>query len=72
MSTKANKLCQGKDVFERMNFLYQASKQFAGENNALAAYYGQMLQSISKKAVLRLLVYLKLKYIDHDPLRNPY
>lgn len=54
MSAKQGKFCQGKDVFERMNFLYQASQKLAGKNNALSAYYGQMLKSISKKAVLRL------------------
>lgn len=56
MSTKAkpNKLCQGKDAFERMNFLYQAASQMAGKNRVLSSYYGNMCKSISKKSVLRL------------------
>lgn len=56
MSAKAkpNKLCQGKDAFERMNFLYQAATQMAGKNRVLSSYYGNMCKSISKKSVLRL------------------
>ncbi|KAJ6633476.1 Ribonuclease P protein subunit p21 [Pseudolycoriella hygida] len=46
--------CFGKDVFERMNFLYQAGTLMAGNNKALSCYYGQLCKSIGKKAVLRI------------------
>lgn len=55
MSNKANKLCQGKDAFERINFLHQAASTVAGKHNPLSCYYGQLCKSIAKKAVLRLL-----------------
>lgn len=46
--------CQGKDSFERMNFLYQASTLMAGKNNNLSCYYGNLMKSIAKKSVLRM------------------
>lgn len=45
---------QGKDVFQRMNFLYQASTLMAGRNNTLSCYYGNLLKAVAKKAVLRM------------------
>ncbi|OXU31630.1 hypothetical protein TSAR_016120 [Trichomalopsis sarcophagae] len=55
------KLCQGKDVFERMNFLYQASFLLSSKNKALASYYGSIMTSCAKKAVLR---------VDHNLKRT--
>lgn len=46
--------CQGKDTFQRMNFLYQASTLMAGKNNVLSCYYGNLMKQIAKKAVLRM------------------
>lgn len=54
MAAKSKKLCQGKDTFERMNFLYQAATEMAAKNATLSCYYGNLCKSISKKAVLRM------------------
>lgn len=48
------KLCQGKDVFERMNYLYQAGHLMASRNRVAASYYGNIMISCSKKSVLRI------------------
>ncbi|XP_011503457.1 PREDICTED: ribonuclease P protein subunit rpr2 [Ceratosolen solmsi marchali] len=48
------KLCQGKDVFERMNYLYQASLFVSSQNISLASYYSSILSGCAKKAVLRI------------------
>lgn len=48
------KLCQGKDVFERMNFLYQASHLMASKNRVAASYYGNIMVGCAKKSVLRI------------------
>lgn len=48
------KLCQGKDVFERMNYLYQASHLLALKNRVAASYYGHTMMGCAKKAVLRI------------------
>ncbi|XP_015588459.1 ribonuclease P protein subunit rpr2 [Cephus cinctus] len=48
------KLCQGKDVFERMNYLYQASQFVASKNKTVASYYGNVMVNCGKKAVLRM------------------
>ncbi|XP_058805755.1 ribonuclease P protein subunit p21 isoform X2 [Phymastichus coffea] len=53
------KLCQGKDVFERMNYLHQASLLVSSKNTALASYYGSVMISCAKKAVLRVEHHLK-------------
>lgn len=49
-----NVSCQGKDSFERMNFLYQASTLTAVKNNVLSCYYGNLMKSVAKKSVLRM------------------
>lgn len=71
MSTKSkpNHFCQGKDAFERMNFLYQAANEMAGKSRVLSSYYGNMCKSISKKSVLRLWVWHCLR---HFGFRLPY
>ncbi|XP_014219357.1 ribonuclease P protein subunit p21 [Copidosoma floridanum] len=48
------KLCQGKDVFERINYLYQASQMVSSKNSSLASYYNSILVGCAKKSVLRL------------------
>lgn len=54
MAKRSTKFCQGKDVFERMNFLYQAATMMAGKNSALAQYYGQQCKVISRKSLQRM------------------
>ncbi|XP_075155287.1 ribonuclease P protein subunit Rpp21 [Haematobia irritans] len=55
MSQTKNKIkFQGKECFNRMNFLYQASILMAGKNNTLASYYGELCKNVGKKAVLRM------------------
>ncbi|XP_055381040.1 L-threonine ammonia-lyase isoform X2 [Condylostylus longicornis] len=51
---KNKKGLQSRDVFERMNFLYQASMLMAGKNDTLSAYYGLLLKNVGKKSVLRI------------------
>lgn len=48
------KLCQGKDIFERMNYLYQASYLMALKNRVAASYYGNIMVGCAKKSVLRI------------------
>lgn len=45
---------RGRDVFERMNYVYQLIEFWSVTNPELAAYYSELLTSISKKSVLRL------------------
>lgn len=45
---------RGKDVFERMNYLYQLSEYWSSTNPDLSAHYAKLMISISKKSVLRL------------------
>ncbi|KAK0161223.1 hypothetical protein PV327_009718 [Microctonus hyperodae] len=47
-------LCHGKDVFERMNFLYQASQMIAKVDINAASCYGNMMINCAKKSVLRI------------------
>ncbi|XP_012234166.1 uncharacterized protein Rpp21 [Linepithema humile] len=49
-----NKCCQHKDIFERMNYLYQASHLIALKNRVAASYYGNNMLGCAKKAVLRI------------------
>ncbi|XP_076632248.1 ribonuclease P protein subunit Rpp21 [Colletes latitarsis] len=48
------KLCQGKDIFERMNYLYQVSYLMALKNRVAASYYGNTMLGCAKKSVLRM------------------
>ncbi|XP_076247449.1 ribonuclease P protein subunit Rpp21 [Calliopsis andreniformis] len=48
------KFCQGKDIFERMNYLYQASHVIALKNRVAASYYGNVMIGCAKKSVLRI------------------
>lgn len=45
---------RGRDVFERMNYLYQLVNFWSPINPELAAHYAKLMVSISKKSVLRL------------------
>ncbi|XP_062556005.1 ribonuclease P protein subunit p21 isoform X2 [Armigeres subalbatus] len=51
---KHMKLCPGRDIYERMNFLYQASMLMADTAPALSGNYGKLMKSIGKKATLRI------------------
>ncbi|XP_055543400.1 uncharacterized protein LOC129728948 [Wyeomyia smithii] len=53
-SKKQARLCPGRDTYERMNFLYQASMLMAESIPALSGSYGKLMKSIGKKAVLRI------------------
>lgn len=53
MKTK-NQFCQHKDVFERMNYLYQASHLMALKNRVAASYFSNNMVACAKKAVLRM------------------
>ncbi|XP_066591303.1 uncharacterized protein Rpp21 isoform X2 [Prorops nasuta] len=48
------KSCQGKDVFERLNYLYQASQLMAPKNRVAASCYGNTMVNCAQKSVLRL------------------
>ncbi|KYQ59611.1 Ribonuclease P protein subunit p21 [Trachymyrmex zeteki] len=48
-----NQICQHKDVFQRMNYLYQASHLMALKNRVMASYFGNHMFACAKKAVLR-------------------
>lgn len=54
MASKSKKIYQGKDVFERMNFLYQAAAELAGKNPVLAQHYGNQCKMISRKSQQRM------------------
>jgi len=49
-----NHSCQHKDVFERMNYLYQASQLMALKNRVAASYFGNNMVTCAKKAVLHM------------------
>lgn len=53
---KNNKLkyIHNKDVFQRANFLYQASRLIAEKNETLSSYYGSLFNQIQKKSVLKM------------------
>ncbi|XP_045502710.1 ribonuclease P protein subunit rpr2 [Colias croceus] len=51
--TKIRKV-QGNDCFQRINFLYQISKQTAEVNPALSSYYGNLIVNLAKKNVLKI------------------
>lgn len=50
---KQARLCPGRDSYERMNFLYQASVLMAESAPALSGCYGKLMKAVGKKAVLR-------------------
>ncbi|KAH0953130.1 hypothetical protein HN011_005790 [Eciton burchellii] len=60
-----NKPCQHKDVFERMNYLYQASHFMVSKNRSFASYYGNNIIGCAKKAVLRIEPNLKRTICKH-------
>ena len=45
---------RGRDIFERMNYLYQLGTFWVANNAELAAYYAKVMVSVSSKSVLRL------------------
>ncbi|KAM3959320.1 ribonuclease P protein subunit Rpp21 [Aphomia sociella] len=48
------KKVQGNDSFQRINFLYQISKEICTKNPALSSYYGNLIVNIAKKNVLKI------------------
>lgn len=48
------KYIHNKDVFQRANFLYQASRLMAEKNQTLSSYYGNLFSQIQKKSVLKM------------------
>ncbi|KAJ8980681.1 hypothetical protein NQ317_013293, partial [Molorchus minor] len=56
------KKCAGKEGFQRMNYLYQASNTLITENaasNIAASLYMNLLVNVSKKTVQRLDIEIK-------------
>lgn len=53
MSLKKVKSIHNKDVFHRVNFLYQASLLMADKNKTVSCYYGNLYKQIQKKSVLK-------------------
>ncbi|XP_055634974.1 uncharacterized protein LOC129774921 [Toxorhynchites rutilus septentrionalis] len=51
---KQARLCPGRDIYERMNFLYQAAALMAESVPVLSGTYGKLMKSVGKKAVLRI------------------
>ncbi|XP_041969371.1 ribonuclease P protein subunit rpr2-like [Aricia agestis] len=45
---------QGNDTFQRINFLYQLSKEVVEKNPALSVYYDNLVINIAKKSVLKI------------------
>lgn len=54
MIKKSVQVWQGKDSFERMNFLYQAALQISGKSKALSSFYGEQCTTISRKTLQRM------------------
>ncbi|XP_057341478.1 ribonuclease P protein subunit p21 [Microplitis mediator] len=55
MSNKKNtNHCEKKEILERMNYLYQASKYLSKYDNITASCFGNAMISCSRKAVLRI------------------
>ncbi|KAG7297616.1 hypothetical protein JYU34_018329 [Plutella xylostella] len=48
------KKIQGNDSFQRINYLYQLSKELAKTNRVLSSYYGNLMTSVAKKNVLKI------------------
>lgn len=60
--SSTTKKCVGKDVFERMNFLYQASNLLVSDyptHHKTSSMYSNLLVNICRKAVLRLDIPIK-------------
>ncbi|XP_059048416.1 uncharacterized protein LOC131843714 [Achroia grisella] len=49
-----SKKVQGNDSFQRINYLYQISKQMCTLNPGLSSYYGNLIVNIAKKNVLKI------------------
>ncbi|XP_063989553.1 uncharacterized protein LOC135168878 [Diachasmimorpha longicaudata] len=47
-------LCQGKDVFERMNYLFQAGQLLSRRDHVAASLCGNVMVNCSKRSVLRM------------------
>ncbi|XP_026332913.1 ribonuclease P protein subunit p21 [Hyposmocoma kahamanoa] len=48
------KKVQGYDSFQRINYLYQASKCIAEKHPELSSYYGNLIVNLAKKNVLKM------------------
>ncbi|VVD00972.1 uncharacterized protein LOC126964883 [Leptidea sinapis] len=44
----------GNDAFQRINYLYQISKEVTEKNPALGAYYNKLIINVAKKNVLKI------------------
>lgn len=51
---KKVKSIHNKEVFQRVNFLHQASVLMADKNSTLSCYYGNLFKQIQKKSVLKM------------------
>lgn len=51
---KKSKSIHNKDIFQRINFLHQASMLMADKNGTVSSYYGNVLKQIQKKSVLKM------------------
>ncbi|KAL7037399.1 hypothetical protein ACKWTF_009196 [Chironomus riparius] len=52
MSKRKN--LHNKEVFQRINYLHQASKIIASKNKTLSCYYGSLLKDLRNKAVIKI------------------
>lgn len=52
MSKRKN--LHNKEVFQRINYLHQASKIIASKNKTLSCYYGSLLKDLRNKAVIKM------------------
>ncbi|KAG5681764.1 hypothetical protein PVAND_011173 [Polypedilum vanderplanki] len=48
------KSLHNKEVFHRINFLHQASSLMANKNQKLSSFYGNILNQVQKKAVVKI------------------
>jgi ribonuclease P protein subunit RPR2 len=51
---KKIKSIHNRDVFQRVNFLHQASLLMAEKNSTLSCYYGNLFKQLQKKSVLKM------------------
>lgn len=48
------KTIHNKEIFQRINYLHQASLLMANKNAALSCYYGNLMKQVQKKSVLKM------------------
>lgn len=54
VTMKKVKSIHNRDVFQRVNFLHQASLLMAEKNSTLSCYYGNLFKQIQKKSLLKM------------------